>query len=61
MNLHVVDYLLTRRKVERNYKTFVSRARVASFLNFAVPVDLEITITLFVFSTAVRIVDTDIN
>ena len=41
--MNLVDYLLTQRKVERYSKTFVSRERVASFLNF-VPVDLEITI-----------------
>ena len=57
--MNLVDYLLTRRNIERYYKTFVSRERVASFLNF-VPVDLEITRTLFVFSTAV-IVDTEIS
>ena len=38
-------HLVTQRKLERYYKTFVLRERVASFLNF-VPVDLEITITL---------------
>ena len=40
--------------------TFVSRERIASFLNF-VPVDLETTKTVFVFSTAVQIVDTEIS
>ena len=38
----------------------VTRERVASFLKF-VPVDLEITKTVFVFSTAVQIVDTEIS
>ena len=38
----------------------VSRKRVASFLNF-VPVDLEITKTVFVFSTAVQVVDTEMS
>ena len=38
----------------------VTRERVASFLKF-VPVDLEITKTVFVFSTAVQIVDTEIR
>ena len=60
--MNLADYLLTQlqRKFERYYKTTVSRERVASFLNF-VPVDLEITKTLFVFSTAVLIVDTEIS
>ena len=40
--------------------TFVSRERNAAFLNF-VPVDFEITKTVFVFSTAVQIVDTEIS
>ena len=44
-DMNLVDYLLTQRKVERYYKAFVSRKRVASFLNF-VPVDLEATITV---------------
>ena len=39
---NLADYLLTQRKLERCYKTTVSRERVASFLNF-VPGDLEIT------------------
>ena len=39
---------------------FMSRERVASFLNF-VPVNLEITKTVFVFSIAVQIVDTEIS
>ena len=51
-DMNLVDYLLTQRKVERYYKTFVSRGRVASFLNF-VSVNLEITKALFVLSTAV--------
>ena len=38
---NLVDYLQTQRKVERYLETFVSRERVASFLNF-VP-DLEVT------------------
>ena len=59
-DMNLVDYLLTQRKVERYFKTFVSRERVASFLNF-VPVDLEITKTLLVLSTAVLIVDTEIS
>ena len=59
-DMNLVDYLLTQRNAERYYKTFVSRERVASFLNF-VHVDLEITKTLFVFSTAVLIVDSEIS
>ena len=47
-DMNLVDYLLTQGE------------RVASFLNF-VPVDLEITKTVFVFSTAVQIVDTEIS
>ena len=42
------------------YKTLVSRERVASFLDF-LPVDLEITNTVIVFSIAVQIVDTEIS
>ena len=41
-DMNLADYLLTQRKLERCYKTTVSRERVASFLNF-VPGDLEIT------------------
>ena len=58
--MNLVDYLLTRKNVKRYYKTFVLCERVASFPNF-VPVDHEITKTLFVFSTAVLIVDTEIS
>ena len=38
--MNLADYLLTQRKLERYYKTFVSRKRVASFLDF------EITLTV---------------
>ena len=44
-DMNLADYLLTQRILERYYKTFVSRKRVASFQDF-VPDDLEITLTV---------------